>query len=553
MNNNSRKPRNNKRGKSSRSMNERQLNDKNSTKNERRAKEASDAAKEIYMSQSNPYAWYANFPNFAKDVATLPFGTPVGQPIYVNEKDYVANAGIMALTFTPTPGYSLDMTSPINRQAVRIYTYLRSVQRSAANYDSADLMMYLLGIDSLYTYWAYLRRVYGVAQLFTPTNRYYPRRLLQSMGIDADAIVNNLADFRAFINRFALNIGRFAMPKDFDLTRRHMWMCSGLYLDSNTTRAQTYMFTPAVLWKYDNTVETGSQLVGLQFDTFSPTPPQRDMTSLVAVANDMLNNFENDEDTMNISGDLYRAYGAGGCISVEETPDNYAIIPVYDETVLSQIENSVACGKFSKDNSVSFSSPVISQDPSVNSGAIVFAPVMTFGKNNIAGSTWAYNFPAFNNCSMLNMHMDSPNPEQVMEATRLVTHANDSNTVIGADGNRTARYFGSDIVNAYRICTTSLSNPAAVQYLYREGNTIWSLNGTPIDAQDNVDWLALNAQFDWGPMTYLANYTSADNTVNLRLISADVDNFTAVKTSNLANIHEAALLSLLDSPQPINH
>lgn len=188
---------------------------------ENRDAEIMDDARKDYMSKSNPYTWYANFPNYAKDVATLAFGVPTGQPIYLTSGDYVANAGLMTLYFTPTPGISKNLSSPVNRQAVRIQTYLRSIMRAASDYDAADTMIYLLHNDALYTYWAFLRRAYGVAQLFTPTNKYYPRRLLQAMNIDPD-IAHNLADFRAFINKFALNIGRFAMPKNFDLTQRHM-------------------------------------------------------------------------------------------------------------------------------------------------------------------------------------------------------------------------------------------------------------------------------------------------------------------------------------------
>lgn len=523
-------------------MNRKQYNRSNSTKNQRRAKEVVDTE----LSSSNPYTWYANFPNYAKDVATLAFGTPVGQPIYLRSGDYVANAGIMTLGFTPTPGVSTDNTSPINRQAVRFQTYLRSIQRSASTYDAADTMMYMMGIDSLYTYWAYLRRAYGVAQLFTPTNKYYPRRLLQAMGISPD-ISHNLADFRAYINRFALNIGRFALPKEFDIVKRHMWMCSGLYLDSNTSRAQTYMFVPQYLYQFDNTVTTGSQLTGVAIDNMGNPTTQRTLSELQTLGDQLINAFENDEDTMNISGDIYRAYGKEGCLTVEETPDNYAILPVYDETVSSQIENAVIVGDFEETSSV----PLITQDPSVNNGAIIFNPAISAGRNEL-DTYWTYNYPLTAGLSMMNMHMDSPNHEQVMEGSRFMAlaKANFSSSPNKASFNLST--CAADLINQVRIWTTSLSNPAAVQALTKKSNTVWQINSGALVHNDDVDWLALTSQFDWCPMTYIVRSEDALN-YDLRLISADVDNFTSLSADQLSNINEAALLSVLDIHEPIVH
>lgn len=518
-------------------------------KNQRRDEEMVDTALKQYKSTSNPYAWYANFPNYAKDVATIAFGLPLGQPLNIGRGDVITAGGVMNLWFCPSIGYSSDLTSPINRQATRFYTYLRSIQRAASSYDSADVMMYMIAMDSLYTYWAYLRRAYGVAQLFTPTNKYYPRRLLQAMGIDP-SIANNLADFRAFINRFALNIGRFAMPKNFDIIQRHMWMTSGLYVDSQTTRAQTYMFTPSILFKYNNTVTTGSQLEGQALASFTTTPVSRDLTSLIAYANILLNAVENDEDTMNISGDIYRAYGPGGLMTVEETPDNYAIVPIYDETVLSQIENAVIAGYPAATTSSSeLTMPVITQDPSVNGGAIIFTPTVR-SRPTVIGSNAGANIPVLYDKSVINMHMDSPTPEQVMEATRLVVSANTTASLIGAGDTSVAlTACGTDIINYVEIAVFNPDNPAAVRLLNFNTNTIWyELSTGTIANTAGFDLMGIINQFDWAPMLYLASYSGT--TGNVTQIEADIDNITALSYQQLGYIHEAALLSVLDIQAP---
>lgn len=515
-----------------------------STRNQRREEEAVDAIEATYRSKSNPYAWYANFPNFAKDVAQLAFGTPVGQPIYVNGNDYVANAGIMTLYFVPGPGLSEGPSSPLNRQATRFQSYLRSIQRAASSYDAADTMMYLLGIDSLYTYWAYLRRAYGVAQLFTPTNKYYPRRLLQAMGVDPDDIIFHLADFRAFINRYALNIGRFAMPKSFDLTQRHMWMANGIYVDSKSSRAQTYMFVPRVVWQWDNTVTTGSQLTLSDLTGADAQPLLHTFDQLVQIAETLVSNFNNDDDTMNISGDLYRAFGPEGLLGVEETPSNYAVVPVYDETVLSQIENCTIVGELSNGATPS-TTPAITQNPEVNNGAILFQPYAEAGMKQFGTSFWR-NFAVVNPRAMLNAHVDSPSPEWVMEATRLVA-VSEGRISVGALENAKLSGFGTDLITDIRVCVTSLSNPQSVQFLRTKTQTLWlDAASTATDVAESLELAALFQQFDWAPMLYV--YSTTDG---LHLMAADVDNFTSLSHDQLYNIHEAALLSVLDIPDGI--
>lgn len=523
----------------------------NSSKRSRQAREIADTA--IEMSKSNPYTWYANFPQYAKDVASLAFGLPTGQPLSIKfgqTTDNVAVAGILAIYFTPSIGVTNDLTSPINRQAVRTYSYLRSIQRAAATYDSADLMMYMLGVDSLYTYWAYMRRAYGVAQLFTPTNKYYPRRLLQAMGVDPD-IVHNLADFRAYINRFALNIGKFAMPSAFNLSERHRWMCSGIYVDSNTKKAQTYLFVPSVLWQFDNTTEQGGALKGVQFASFSTSAPIfRDLTSLMAVGDNLLNAFENDEDTMNISGDLYRAY-EGHLLTVEETPDNYTILPLYDETVLSQIENSIAVGRWVKKlEPATLLMPAITQNPTVNSGAILFEGYVDLG-HTVYNNKVYFNYPVLSDDTLINMHWDNPTPEQVMEATRLISKAEYGAIGIGAQGTLPITDCGSDIVNYYSIVTTNPDNPAAVKFLTSFTNTIFVETTGQLYTPASIELLAMLQQFDWGPMMYVVT-SDANFVPNLLQVAADLDNVTYAPRQQLKFMNEAALLSLLDSPTPVS-
>lgn len=357
------------------------------------------------LSTSNPYSpWYDRFPQFTKDAGTLAFGIPLGQPITIPGGDKITVPGVMALGFYPGIGYSADNMSPINRSVIRFYTYLRDIQKAAAKYDPADVMMYILTLDSAYMFYYMCRRAYGVANLFTPVNKYYPKVLLRAMGFD-DSITENLADFRMYINRFAISLGSYTIPEGIEFCSRHEWMCSGLYTDSDSTRAQTYVFVPEGFWKYNNTVETGSQL-----DFVAWLPQQNDLSTrhslsdIMSIGNSLLNAIVGDQDTGNISGDIYSAF-KGRTKKLMETAETLMILPAYDKTVLSQINNATLVGLYDASYT-----PVITQDPSINNGAIIYTPVFagssTVYSNALAkvGANALFTYPA----QFINYHGDSP-------------------------------------------------------------------------------------------------------------------------------------------------
>lgn len=511
------------------------LHKRNSSKNIRRGKEIADTA--IEMSRENDYAWYAKFPQFTKDAGTLAFGIPVGQQIVLSPSDNITIPGIMKICFLPGVGYAQTLADPINRMAMRFYTYLRDVQKAAAKYDAADIMMYLLAIDSLMAYHSLMRRAYGVAQLYTPVNKYYPKSLLQMMGFDP-SIANNLAEFRAYINRFAIAIGSYCMPKDFDIAVRHKWMCEGVYLDSNTTRAQSYCFVPEGFWQFDNTVTTGSQLKLLRWQEAGQSHTLHNLSQVQAIGDSLLNAILGDQDTGNISGDLYAKYTPSGLMKIEETPEMYALMPVYNETVLSQIENATICGQI-------VGTPTITQNPSVNNGAIQYSPSFTFGSISIGDNLYVC---PVRNYAPINMHKDSPTAEEVIEATRLsVCFKNPTFT------EDTATFFpdvfGSDIVTRTWIAVYNADTPGALSSIYSETSYIKTNQGeTTATLSTKLQYLALQSSFDWAPDLWLFQ-VGTGNAINVTQSAFDADNLTQASHTQLAMMHEAALLSMLDVPQ----
>lgn len=524
----------------------------NAEKDVRRDREIRDTAEregksDMYVSRRNDVSWYTNFPQFAADVATLPFSTPLGTPLQLVEpglpsdlthKVYVP--GVMRIGFFPTIGVSKDLSSPINRSSLRFYSALRNKQKASAPYDQADAMLSMVALDSLYMFWAFIRRAYGVAQLFSPVNQYYPKALLQAMGIST-TILDNLAEFRIFINRYAISLGQFATPK-FDMLLRHQWMCSGLYSDQPTTRAQTYLFVPDGFWQFDNTASVGTTLNWVQWqDPTVADVTQHTLEDIQQLGNQLIAALAGDEDIGRITGDIYAAFGPENTFKAEETPDGYSVLPAYNEMVLAQVENLKLCNGWAATYT-----PVITQNPSVNNGAIIFQP--RFRGTFTPLSTDFYDFR--NRCeNILNAHLDKPTPDFVLEATRLIYSAQEIDATGSGAASKELNVLscGSDVATNIRIWTRNI-NTDGFTSLKINTNAIYP----SVDTDQQIASLIANvAPFDWHPILYVFDDIDPTPAVQNEWLAGffgDIDNVTPLPDNQLAMMHEAAMLSLFDIP-----
>lgn len=520
-------------------LNDRQLNKKDSTKNQRRGKEIVDTELAA-VSKSNPFDWYNRFPEYIKSTANLSFGYPVGQKVMRGASSVIHNAnqsivGLMKLSFTPTIGLSEDKNSPINRAAIRYYVYLRHAQKASAKYDSQDMMMGLTALDSLYMFHSTIKRIYGITQLYTPVNKYYPRAILQSMNVDT-SILDDPTQLWGYVNQFAISLGSYTAPKDMQLYARHQWMCEGLYTDSVTNRAQTYYFMPEMFWYYDNTVSTGSQLTPVKWQNQAGNNDPLMLEDIKAIGKKLINGILADEDIGNICGDIFNAVGEEGCVRLAEIPADYKIYPAYDEVVLTQIQNSVAVG------ALDATTLKITQDPSVNSGAILCSikPASTGTRYNLALAP------------VLNLRKDNPTPEDVVEATRMMCCANPRN--YSGTGVVPEFYYAADIINYYHpymlYWNTTDGTESYTDYTFSFTSSL--LFGSTAASNPNyVAIPALLATFDWNPIVrvFFTNNASTNPVITYCGAIGDIDNIAVLSPTDLRDIHEACMISLFDTKQ----
>lgn len=510
-------------------------------------------------SKHNDPAWYAQNAQLMSDYASFPFGVPLGTSIpgVGATSGLHAVPGVMALYYAPTIGVAKGETDPITIAARNIYSYVRHANSGHSNYDSPDLMLYLVAMDSIYMLHAFMKRALGVMLDYSPTNRYYPRALLVAMGLDPDDFMANIADFRGFINQYAVKIGSMCVPNSMSYMARHSWMTEGLFVDSNSSKAQTYMYVPYSYYKFGLT--TGDAPVGqltranlfeprtlVAVGSGVPTSNLKKFSTLRTFAENLLAPIITNEDMNIMSGDILKAFGPEGVVKITGVLDGYMVLPIYSEEVMSQIE---ACTVVNADVSGG-----VTQDTSIGGGYLISSDTFTV-QADLPGTSTTPLITIFDydGQRILNFHHDGVQPAEVMVATRLM--AAYSTSLSSRKLVYTPLAVGSEVVTYGLVYTYNRQTQGGAQILnafpfatvlasYRQATSV-----NIYSPQVTTDALAYVSQFDWAPHIWLVDMPSDTESNPGNVPLADLDNYTILSTENLRNLHTAALLSEFSVPQ----
>lgn len=354
----------------------------------------------VSKGSANDPNWYLVNGQLAKDVANFSFNNAVGDrvlrvPLQGLEGRQLPNhvlrlPGIAAVMVAPSIGVSTWENSPVNVAAKDIYSFVRHANSGHANYDPADLMIYLLAADSVQTFWSYLVRAYGVCRTFSQVNRYVGDAMLSAMGINAADIRNNIAQFRAYINQYAIKASVLAVPNTMTYFTRHNWLFQNIYLDEDNPKGQMYMYVPAVLYKYALD-ENSAGMLQTRGCAMLPSDPGGvlEMRSLAfnqlrVIGDDLLNSMLSQEDVGIMSGDILKAYGSDKLLRYAQIDENFAISPIFSDEVLAQIHNTDFTGRIPIKNAgadekgirwnVDFHGLDITQDVSIGKGILLSTP-----------------------------------------------------------------------------------------------------------------------------------------------------------------------------------
>lgn len=512
---------------------------------------SSDSAR----STDNDISWYSKNKQLLQNACNLSFGNPVGAVIDHNGiGPKVLNrriAGIMSLGLVTGPGYSGSRDSAANIAAKNIYSFIRQANSGGKNYDPNDLMSYLLAVDEAYMLFYDGVRALGMINSYNTQNRYAPKALLNAAGWNYEDLIQNIADFRYYINAFSTRMNAFAVPANWSLYKRHAWLYSNVYLDGTGSKAQMYVFKPTC-YRVRNDATGALETYSLDNKRLTATTPTQKANQPVfrtfaqyrEACDTVFQALINSEDVGVISGDILKAFNGGMLHLLPVVADGYVVVPTYNREVLDQIHNAtILSGVYNAD---------ITMDNAINAGNVVYAPRtgVQFVPPTTSGATpYTYKevrkiFP-LSNAQLIDFKTETVTPEQVMIGTRLTAGAaglfyeSDGKTPVeNEDAN-----FAIGSMLALDVSATEVVSNVDIYTLLDSGNTqvraVTQLNNGEVSAY---------SMFDWSPIRYIGTITSDHNKPLEGGVFGDLENYGLVDLGTLHNIHDTAILSEFDVP-----
>lgn len=388
--------------------------------------------------QNDP-SWYISNEALLKAGASFPYGYPVGAPAYLNNDIYshagkLVISGICVVDLMPTIGVSRNAASPVNVAARKLYSYIRHANSGASNYDAPDLMMYMMAMDSMYSWYWNGVRAYGTVNLYNKQNRYVPDALIHALGFDPDDLRRNYAQLRYGLIALAMKINNLVVPNTMTIFDRHRWCFSHLWADGTAPKAQLYAFRPKGYYVFAKDTNGAGMLKwnGVPYATekassIEPMTVSKYLDIMYAMVDPVITNY--DEDFGIMSGDIMKAYDASQLYTLPAIAEDYSVIPEYDETVLSQFQNATITGL--PITGTMDITQVVDPD-NVNAGALLYNPkwptleISNGGLSDLGPyvKSYASNLNVYEydlRCMdrLISLSKDDPAPADTLEATRL--------------------------------------------------------------------------------------------------------------------------------------
>lgn len=551
----------------------------------------------------NDLSWYSRYPDLLVAAGQLQYPYRPGMAIPFGRfqfavsdsqtqfSDEVASVipGVAVLDWCPSIGYSQTNTDPASVTAREIYAKVRKVYSGDLEADAPDFMMYLLALDSVFSYIAWLKRLYRILTAYSPNNFVTPDTLLGAMRLTQQEISNLRQDkvkLWGYINTLVYQSRKFTCPSSFDFMNRHYWMSDNVYTDAASINSQFYMFNLVGVYQYallpvadgSGNTAAGVQMVSLPTAKGNRSTSPITVDTLYTFGLNLLQTLASWGTAYTINGYLQRAFEGEPSFMVDLLPQDEPFAPVYEEEVLVQIENSRTFGFAGITPSTEESKngyqvyPFISsateatvsnfnyyllnvtQDPLTNS--VISTPTILSLPN--AGVSTYKELTFGSNGSWLSIRSDAPTVADNVIATRLnVGVAKVSRSATSSSERLTAQLdTGTELPIAWRVVkyapgadylNTDTFVPA-VAILPEVTNS-----GTGATVSNLFETASVYARllefeaFDWHPLTLVATYRIPTNNSTAYIMSAvfagDAHNSSVVTSAQLEQLHRVCVFS----------
>lgn len=502
-----------------------------------------------YTKRTNDWRWYSIDENVSKSFGSLPFNVLSGTGfklavgninISPDKISFFYPQSVMAIdTVNMVAGAGYVQSDPAGGGGVQssgiltasnqLYQYLRHVNSGARNYEPADVIMYVLAVRDIYGAVSELRRVLGLTRWYTMQNVRMPERLIKALRIEYDDLIANLANYRGRLNTLIMRVNAFAIPSYFRAFYRTDFIYSNVFMDSSTTRGQYYVFRRNGYYTLNGKTDThGTQLVYTDYAPDTDTSGSKvSVNTYLNALESMIRSLETDTDALTMGGDVLSAFRDADLLTIATVPDDYIVVPVFDENILAQIENAIPVSNYIHRPSYVFHIYAPQCSISQENGQISTINI-TQGASQPIIDAIRYQFGEF----IFNSHVDQPDYTHVLDWTRLMTSCMTSQA-----GQTSGTYL---IINS-----SGLEIP--LQFVMYDANGDYNeletmlINepGTPVDV-DRTPWIV--EQYDWHPFVYRLT-TDAEGEPYMPDIIGDLRYYTIINRRNIMNLNSVANLA----------
>lgn len=524
----------------------------------------------------NDVSWYTRYPNLVVASASLPYPYRPGMSVqignYNGNSDFSGVAspvyqkipGVMSMIWAPTVGQSTNAMDPASLLGMEIYAKVREAYSGTLRADAPDYVIYIMALDSVFSYIGWLKRLYRVLNSWTPENYAMPAQILHGMGLmddDIAALRMERMQLWEYINLLVLESRKFTCPGSLDIINRHYWMNDNVYVDDPTLNSQMFMFNMVGCYQYFLGSYGGEsdQVGGLQFNLLpwvrsstEPNPngvgPTLSAKLLYDFGHQMLTSLAEWDDSYTINGYLKRAYGDVSLFVVDELPINAIFEPVFSTEVLSQIENSKTVIGGENISYVNYNFDIW-QNPKTN--AVVSKPSISlkdqavinidpWGSLKLAGST-----------PFLSSRNPNPGPLDNIIMTRLtaVSYVKTNPGHTSAKADLTVTF---DVATEIPLTWFVVGFGSSSSYASSTENTIvdnikndaYHSYASTISTITFARIVGVVSQFDWHPFMVIGSLAQNEP---YGAVFGDIHNVTSITPDMLKNIHQKCIYSEFNS------
>lgn len=504
----------------------------------------------------NDFSWYNKYPELLTAAGSLPFPIRPGMAVSVMDNSGTSVAqqripGVAAIYWAPSIGKAQDATDPANILGREYYGAVRDSFSGKLYADAPDFVIYNVCLDSVFSYIAYLKRIYRITMAYTPMNFAIPEELVAAMNIAGSALENlkvlqqNRVKLWQYINELIHMTSKLKCPAVMDYFNRHYWMNDNVYTDTGSINSQMYVFVQEGWFKYtmlntpDSVLAGGAAMVQPSFMTTSQGSNL--VESMYNFGLDLINALAESEDAYTISGYLQRAFEGVPNFVVEPLGQDEQLTPAYEPEVLAQIENTRIL-PLTPGFAVSSANFNISQDPNAN--VVLHNPKITVATSSDAGYTALSQgyIPA----PLLNIRSDVPTLQEIVVASRM--HAIPNNFTITENSVTYEIECGTEIP----FSMTLFSKTPTGSLFSLVVNSIVDLSDIGVQAISpvQVGWLramVLSSAFDWFPITAFTLSGKNPNAGLATMWFGDLHNANNFSIDELANLHKICIYSELNA------